>query len=312
MPKTQKGLVLLLIMIVFAGGITSSGLGFIDSFQLAYADSAPICTTGTFNPVTDKCEVGDPACPLGTYEPSIDSCVTSSFAPLCTTGIFNPVTDECESAPSCVLGTYNSVLNQCVTSVLPNCGGATLNPATDQCEKPPVVIFGSTTCLDVFPVSFTLVGGTCVADPSCISGTYNSLLNECVVFSSSASCLGGALNTATDKCESTDGPLCFVGAFSSAADSCITLDGAPMCIVGTLSTSSDKCEAPFSCPVDTQFDTNVNLCLANVNGQVIGGNLLPVDAKALLVAGVQTNFSWIMLFLIPSVAGLVVLLSRKK
>ena len=150
---------------------------FVNLSDRVYADSEPICTTGTFNPSTDVCEVGDPFCSIGTYETSIDKCVTLSISPTCIPGSFNPASDKCEatSAPFCSLGTYNTILNQCVFGATsPNCGDGTLNTGTDKCEKPPVIVFGSPTCISFPGISFTLVGGICVADPSCTLRTGHS------------------------------------------------------------------------------------------------------------------------------------------
>ena len=79
----------------------------------------------------------------------------------------------------------------------------------------------------------------------------------------------------------------------------------------TKSGTNPKCE---NIPPGTQFGiyTGTFQCIASPeNGQVIGGEMIPIDSTALYIAGIQTSVSWI-IPVVLSAAGIGLVIVRKK
>jgi hypothetical protein len=92
--------------------------------------------------------------------------------------------------------------------------------------------------------------------------------------------------------------------------------------------STDNCPTVFNPPpapgvpqVDTDgdglgdacdicLDDPLNQCLAS-DGQSIGGELMPIDSTSLLIVGIHSNTSWLIL-VVFSIVGIGLILVRRK
>lgn len=107
--------------------------------------ASPSCVGGSYNPGTNRCEVGL------TY-----SCPDPSYG-------YNASTGRCEKAPSCSGGSYNSTYDRCLLPMTPGCtSGYSFNPDRNRCEyQPPTCPSGST---------YNAVLDNCTITPSTTTG----------------------------------------------------------------------------------------------------------------------------------------------
>jgi hypothetical protein len=100
----------------------------------------PTCSTGTFNPVSDRCDVADPLCPNpSTYNSRTDRCErpATGGGTNCPGGYAGPENGVCHRPATCPTGsTLNPATDKCQSqTVNPSCSTGTFNPTTDQCEE---------------------------------------------------------------------------------------------------------------------------------------------------------------------------------
>ncbi len=184
------------------------------------------------------------------------------------------------------------------------------NPASNLCEV--IITPQSNLCSPIF--SYDTTSDQCEIAPTCVIGTYSTLSHSCDI--GPIPFLGGCIigtPTAFGFCEIP--AACLSGTFSAAFDACLL---PPVCQFGGIfNPAADACLDPTSnsapiCPVDEPFNSATDLCetQASQTPQVIGGEIIPIDATSLLLANTQ-SFSW-MIPVVLSVLGIgLFVVSRK-
>jgi len=235
---------------------------------------APTCASGGYHVGRDRCELPvDQACSTGTYNPVSGKC---EQPPTCGSGtVYHAGRDRCEAPlQPCPTGFgWDPGLDQCVASALCS-DGSVLNPSTDKCELPApqtcssgYTLNGATglcestpTC--VAPGVYSPTANTCQADPTgttCSSGyTFNVGLGLCTA---APTCASGTFVVATGRCEATPGYSCPTAGYTYVASE-NRCERAPVCSIGTYNTTYNKCLTASSpgCPAGYSYISSRNRC----------------------------------------------------
>lgn len=157
------------------------------------------CSAGTYNSSWNLC-YADPVsitCSAGTYNSTYKLCTLPAVSTCPASYAWNSTRSICETSPSCPSGsTFSSSLNLCLADRLGNCpDGTSYSTSLQKCYHNQTA-----TC----PTDYTLNGLTCTASPLCLSGSYDSLTDQCTgviacPYGSQYACVNNS-STGTSQC----------------------------------------------------------------------------------------------------------------
>ena len=264
--------------------------------------AAPTCLSGTYDPVTDVCDISN----------------TTYSNPSCAAGTsLNVSLNKCIATPTCSSGAYSSSQNQCVITAAGDCGTYAGYPNNGPQWPPwyPNNNYYWSRCWNWWWAYYGYYVST--GYPTCPANTTWNTTDYLCEGSFAATCPSGtSLDGALDLC--TETPPCLSGTYDNSLHKCVTVTIStipPTCPAGTsLNIATNKCEANYVCPAGSSYNLTVTQkcestptcssgiftpstgnCILNTSSAptcLSGGTFNPSLNKCVAALSCPTGLSW--------------------